>query len=204
MFCVFGVVMKKLLITGFDPFGNQEINPSWESVKNLPEEIGEYRIEKLMIPTVFGKAYQKVIEKAEQINPSAIICVGLAGGRKSITVETVAINLKEANISDNEGNTPVNENILTEGENAYFSTLPIRDIVKKIRESGIDANLSFSAGAFVCNENLYLILDKYKNTDVKVGFIHLPFLPEQAQNGQPSMPMADMVKALKVAIETIQ
>ena len=149
MFCVFGVVMKKLLITGFDPFGNQEINPSWESVKNLPEEIGEYRIEKLMIPTVFGKAYQKVIEKAEQINPSAIICVGLAGGRKSITVETVAINLKEANISDNEGNTPVNENILTEGENAYFSTLPIRDIVKKIRESGIDANLSFSAGAFV-------------------------------------------------------
>ena len=143
------------------------------------------------------------LEKVKQINPDVIICVGLAGGRRSVTVETVAINLKEATIPDNEGNAPMDEPVLKDAKNAYFSTLPIRNIVKNIKDNGIDANLSFSAGAFVCNETLFLLLNKYENSNVKVGFIHLPFLPEQAKEGQPSMSLQDMIKALTIAIESL-
>ena len=153
--------MKNLLITGFDPFDGQTVNPSWQSVLALENQIGEYSITKLEIPTVFKKGAKMVIEKVEEINPDVIICVGQAGGRSAITPEVVAINLMEANIPDNEGYKPVNEQILQNGENAYFSNLPVRDMVEAIKKEGIPASLSFSAGAFVCNEVLYTLLHKY-------------------------------------------
>lgn len=194
--------MKKLLITGFDAFGGETINPSWESVKLLPEKIGDFVLTKLQIPTVFKKGSQKVLDVAKTICPDVILCVGQAGGRKFITPEVVAINLMDAKIADNLGYKPINEQILN-GQNAYFSTLPVREIVENLNEKGIPSALSYSAGAFVCNEVLYTLLHHYENTIVKVGFIHVPFLPEQAKNGEPSMPIENIVKSLKIAIETL-
>ena len=195
--------MKKLLITGFDPFGGEQINPSWESVKLLEDKIGEYSLIKLQIPTIFKKGVDKIIERANEINPDVIICVGQAGGRRGITPEVVAINLVEANIPDNEGNQPMGVPVINGGENAYFSTLPIRQMVTAIKTKEIPSALSFSAGAFVCNEVLYTLLNYFNGTNVKVGFIHVPFLPEQAGDKYPSMELNKIVEGLTIAIEQL-
>lgn len=195
--------MKKLLITGFDPFGGEQINPSWESVKLLEDKIGEYSLIKLQIPTIFKKGVDKIIERANEINPDVIICVGQAGGRRGITPEVVAINLVEANIPDNEGNQPMGVPVINGGENAYFSTLPIRQMVTAIKTKEIPSALSFSAGAFVCNEVLYTLLNYFNGTSVKVGFIHVPFLPEQAGDKYPSMELNKIVEGLTIAIEQL-
>ena len=194
--------MKKLLITGFDPFGGETINPSWESVKLLPNQIGDFAITKLQIPTVFKRGVQILLDTATTLCPDAIICVGQAGGRKGITPEVVGINLMDANIPDNNGYKPINKHIL-DGENAYFSTLPVREMVENIKNANIPSYLSYSAGAFVCNEVLYTLLHHYDGTKVKVGFIHVPFLPEQAKEGVFSLPLENIVTALKIAIETL-
>ena len=195
--------MKKLLITGFEPFDGQTINPSWQSVLALEDKIGDYSLTKLEIPTVFKGGANAVIEKAEEINPHAIICVGQAGGRNAITPEVIAINLMDANIADNAGYKPINESIFTNGENAYFSNLPIREMVEAINNEGIPAKLSYSAGAFVCNEVMYTLLHKFKDSSVKVGFIHVPFLPEQTDGTKPSLEKEQIIKALTVAIKTL-
>ena len=195
--------MKKLLITGFEPFDGQTINPSWQSVLALEDKIGDYSLTKLEIPTVFKGGANAVIEKAEEINPHAIICVGQAGGRNAITPEVIAINLMDANIADNAGYKPINESIFTNGENAYFSNLPIREMVEAINKEGIPAKLSYSAGAFVCNEVMYTLLHKFKDSSVKVGFIHVPFLPEQTDGTKPSLEKEQIIKALTVAIKTL-
>lgn len=196
--------MRRLLITGFDAFGGESINPSWEAVKLLGDNIGDFNIEKLEIPTVYGKAAEKVIARAEKIRPDVIICVGQAGGRAAVTPEVVAINLREAMIADNEGNKFGGAPIMSAAPAAYFSTLPIRDMVDAIKEQGTPASLSYSAGAFVCNDTLYTLLHHYRDSDVKVGFIHVPFLPEQAKDGVPSLELATIVKALVAAIEAIK
>lgn len=195
--------MKKLLITGFEPFGGQTINPSWQSVLALEDKIGDCSITKLEIPTAFKFGAEKVLEKAEEIHPDVIICVGQAGGRNAVTPEVVAINLMDANIPDNLGYKPINEPIFKDGENAYFSNLPIREMVKAIGSEGIPAKLSYSAGAFVCNEVLYTLLHKFSGTNVKVGFIHVPFLPEQTDGSHPSLEKDKIVKALTLAIKAL-
>ena len=193
--------MKKILITGFEPFGDEQINPSWEAVCRLPDEISGYSIHKLLLPVVFGDAAQMVIDEANKISPNVIISIGQAGGRDSITLELVGINLRNAAIPDNCGNKPQDEAIIFEGADAHFSTLPVRKIVEKINEKGIAAKVSYSAGTYVCNDVLYTLLDYYKNTNVLVGFIHVPYCNEQ--NKEPSMSLDDIAKALRIAIETI-
>ena len=193
--------MKKLLITGFEPFGGEKINPSWEAVKLLPDQIGEYTLTKLLIPVVFGESAKKVIEKANEINPDAILCIGQAGGRNAITPELVGINLRHATIPDNNGNQPQDEKIFSNGETAYFSTLPVRKIANAINEAGVSAQVSYSAGAYVCNDVIYTLLSHYKDTQTKVGFIHIPYCAEQ--NKTPSMPLDDIITGLIVAIENI-
>lgn len=201
---LFGVyIMKKLLITGFDPFGGESINPAWEAVKRLPDRIGDVELTKKEIPTVFGKAGDAVLTEAARILPDAILCIGQAGGRDAVTPELVAINLREARIADNEGNQPSATPIVEGGDKAYFSTLPVREMVTSIKEKGINARLSYSAGAFVCNDVLYTLLHKYDGGDIRVGFIHVPFLPEQAKDGIPSMPLEIIIEAIKTAIEVI-
>ena len=201
---LFGVcVMKKLLITGFDPFGGESINPAWEAVKRLPDTVGDCEIERLMIPTVFGRAAEVILAAAEGLNPDAILCIGQAGGRDAVTPELVAINLREARIADNEGNQPNATPVVEGGDKAYFSTLPVREMVAAIKEKGIASRLSYSAGAFVCNDVLYTLLHRFDGSATRVGFIHVPFLPEQAKEGIPSMPIEAIIEAIKKAIEVI-
>ncbi len=194
--------MRKLLITGFEPFGGEKINPSWEAVKLLPEKIGDFEIIKAEIPVVFEKAAETVLAKAETIKPDAIICVGQAGGRTGVTPEMVAINLRFASIPDNEGNQPKDIPCVENGENAYFSTLPVRKMAAAISETSIPCSVSYSAGTYVCNDLIYHILHHYKGTDIRGCFIHVPFIPEQTAD-KPSMELKTISKALKIAIEAI-
>ena len=191
---------KKLLITGFDPFGGETVNPSWEAVRLLPEEIGTFRLTKLQIPTVFGRAAETVLAAAEKLQPDVILCIGQAGGRSGVTPEVVAINLREARIPDNTGNRPSDVPVVKDAPAAYFSTVPVRAMVQAINDEGIPAALSYSAGTFVCNDVLYSLLHHYHGTQTKVGFIHVPFLPEQAKENAPAMALEQIAAALAAAI----
>ena len=193
--------MKKLLITGFEPFDNETINPSWDAVTRLPDEIGGYRLTKLLIPVLFRQSAEQVIDTANKLQPDVILCIGQAGGRSSITPEMLGINLRHATIPDNNGYQPIDEPIVAGGENAHFTTLPVRKIAESIKANGLPSQVSYSAGAYVCNEVIYTLLDYYKNTETRVGFIHVPYSTEQ--NKQPSIPLADIVKGLTIAIECL-
>ena len=189
--------MKKLLITGFDPFGGETINPAWEAVKLLPDIIGDYQLTKLEIPTVFGKAAETVLEKAEEVRPQVILCIGQAGGRANVTPERVAINLRDAKITDNEGNQPVDEPCVPDGAAAYFASVPVKVMVKAMVDAGLSAAVSYTAGTFVCNDTLYTLLHRFDGTDVRCGFIHVPYLPQQ---GTPSLELNRTAAALEAAI----
>lgn len=190
--------MRKLLITGFDPFGGASINPAWEAVKLLPDQIGDFEIYKLEIPTVFGLAAETVLVKAEELQPDVILCIGQAGGRAAVTPERIAVNIRDAKIRDNAGNQPVGEFVVSDGPAAYFSTVPVMEMADAICAAELPGAVSNSAGAFVCNDTLYSLLHHYADTHVKVGFIHVPYLPEQ---GSPSLPLKKTAAALRAAIE---
>ena len=195
--------MKKLLITGFDPFGGETVNPSWEAVKLLPDVVGDYQITKMEIPTVFGLAAHRVLAAADEMKPDVILCVGQAGGRSAVTPEVIGINLQEARIPDNFGNQPVNTPVIPDGPAAYFSTVPVREMVNAIRSAQIPAALSYSAGAFVCNDVLYRLLHHFHGTATRAGFIHVPYLPQQAKENQPSMCQEQIGRALLAAISAL-
>lgn len=194
---------KRLLITGFDPFGSETVNPSWEAVRLLPEAVGAYRLTKLQIPTVFGQAAETVLTAARELRPDVILCIGQAGGHSAVTPEVVAINLREARIPDNAGNQPVNVPVVENAPAAYFSTVPVRTMVKAIQDAGLPAALSYSAGTFVCNDVLYTLLHCFDGTQTQVGFVHVPFLPEQAKDNTPCLPLPQIVQALTAAIESL-
>ena len=192
--------MKKLLITGFDPFGGESVNPSWEAVKLLPDQIGGYEIHKLQIPTVFGLAPRTVLEKAAEIQPDVIISVGQAGTRAAVTPERIGINVRDARIADNAGISPKDESIVPGGPDGLFSTLPVKAMIAAIQAAGLPGAISNTAGTFVCNDVLYSLLHHYAGTHVRCGFIHVPWLPQQ---GTPSLPLEDTVKALEAAVSAL-
>ena len=195
--------MPNLLITGFDPFDGETVNPAWEAVKRLPDTIGGWTLHKLEIPTVFADASRAVIAEAQRIKPDAVICVGQAGGRAAVTPEMVGINLRYGRIADNAGCAPQDEPVVPGAPAAYFATLPVRAMAEAVSAAGIPAAVSYSAGAFVCNDVLYSVLHHFNGTGVRSGFIHVPFLPEQAKPGVPSMPLDDIVRALEICIQTL-
>lgn len=188
---------KKLLITGFDPFGEDSINPSWEAVQKLPDIVGDFVLCKLQIPTVFDQAANCVLQQANEFGPDVILCVGQAGGRNAVTPERIAVNIRDARIVDNAGNQPQDALIIPDGPAAYFATVPVTSMVDAIQQIQLPADVSNSAGTFVCNDVLYTLLHHYANSDTKVGFIHVPYLPEQ---GAPSMTLDQIVSALIAAI----
>ena len=195
----------KVLITGFDPFGGEPINPALEAVKLLPDTISGAEIIKLEIPTVFRKSLAKIEEAIEIHNPDIVISVGQAGGRFGITPERVAINLDDARIKDNEGNQPLDITIYEDGQPAYFSNLPIKAMVNEIKEAGLPAAVSNTAGTFVCNHVMYGVLHMI-HTDypnMRGGFIHVPYIPAQVTSkaNMPSMSQADITKGLALCIE---
>lgn len=197
----------KILLTGFDPFGGESINPSWEVVRRISGKIKDAEIKGIQIPTVFQKSFEVLKKEIESFNPDIVICVGQAGGRQGITPERIAINVDDARIADNEDNQPIDFPIQKDGESAYFSTLPIKAMVDKMTSAGFPASVSNTAGTFVCNHIMYQVLYyASKNySSLKAGFIHVPFLPEQVKenNPYPSMKLEDMVQALTLCIETV-
>ena len=194
----------KIIVTGFDPFGGEKINPSIECVKALPEIEGVELI-RLELPTVFKESAKRLNEVINDVKPDAVLSVGQAGGRPGITMERIAINVDDARIPDNISQQPIDEAIQLDGEAAYFTTLPIKRIVKAIREAGISAEVSNSAGTFVCNHIMYQSLFAATKADkpFKAGFMHIPFIPEQTTD-KPSLPLEESTKALQIAIETIR
>jgi len=197
----------KILVTGFDPFGGEPINPAIESVKRLPDNIAGAEIIKLEIPTVRKKSLEKIEKAINEHNPDVILSIGQAGGRFDISIERVGINLDDFRIPDNEGNQIIDEPIFPDGENSYFVKLPVKAMVQNVQKNNIPASVSYTAGTFVCNHVLYgvlyLIEKKYKGK--KSGFIHIPFLPEQVvdKRNTPSMELSTIVKGLTAAIEAI-
>ena len=189
-----------VLITGFEPFGGQSVNPSWEAVSALPERVGQHDLVKLHLPVEYGEAPRQVLEKARELSPQVILCVGQAGGRDAVTPEVIGINLREASIPDNAGVSPAGVPIDPDSPDGIFSTLPVREMVSAIREKGIPAKLSYSAGAYVCNDLMYTLLNHFRGTDIRVGFVHVPYIPSQ---GSPSLPQEQLTQALAAAIETL-
>jgi pyroglutamyl-peptidase len=199
----------KILMTGFDPFGGDKINPSFEAVKGLKDVIAGVEVVKLEIPTVFHKSIIELEKAIIREKPDMVICVGQAGGRFNLTIERVSVNVDDARIPDNEGNQPIDSAIFEEGENAYFSNLPVKAMVTAIQKGGIPASLSNSAGTFVCNHIMYglLHLIHTKYPEVRGTFIHVPFIPSQVMS-KPNTPYMDLEKitegltlAIKAAAE---
>ena len=194
----------KILITAFDPFGGEEVNPALEAVRALPGEIAGARLVKGELPTVFGRSREVLAALVERERPDLVIAVGQAGGRAQVSLERVAINIDDARIPDNEGNQPVDEPVEPGGPPALFATLPIKAMVEAIRAAGIPAGVTNSAGTFVCNHLMYglLFLLQEEYPGVRGGFIHVPYIPAQVLDcfATPSMSLADIVKALELAV----
>jgi pyroglutamyl-peptidase len=192
--------MKTLLITGFDPFGRHDINPSWEAVQQLPDVLGDFQIHKLNIPTVYEKAALLVISKADAIDADVVLCVGLANGRDAVTPERIGVNIRDARLADNEGRLFSGQQIAEDGPAAYFATVPVRKMAEAIRAAQIPAAVSNTAGTYVCNDVLYTLLHRYDGTSTRCGFIHVPQLPQQ---GEPCLALEQIVKALTAAINAL-
>lgn len=196
--------MRHILVTGFEPFGGETINPSWEVVKQLEGLIiDDCRVVTRQLPCVFGESLTVLNAAIDELNPAVVIAVGQAGGRVDITVERVGINVDDARIPDNRGQQPIDVAIVPDGPAAWFSSLPIKAMVAAMREKGIPASVSQTAGTFVCNHVMYGLLHKIgENAEMKGGFIHIPYLPEQAaaHAGAPSMAAQTVKDALEIAI----
>ncbi|MGT2963898.1 pyroglutamyl-peptidase I [Streptococcus acidominimus] len=197
----------KILVTGFDPFGGEAVNPALEAVKQLPANIASAEVKWVEVPTVFYKSAQVLEEKIASYQPDVVLCIGQAGGRFGLTPERVAINQDDARIPDNDGNQPIDLAIREDGEPAYFTTLPIKAMVEAMKAVGLPASVSNTAGTFVCNHLMYQVLylaDK-KFPGLKAGFMHIPFMTEQVVDkpNTASMGLSDIVKGIEAAIAAI-
>ena len=198
----------KVLMTGFEPFDGNSFNPSWEAVEALQAPEG-FEIRKLRLPVVYQKAPALLVEEMRVWVPDAVICVGLADGRSEITPERVAVNAMDETIPDNEGVFPHGDPIDPDGPVAYMTRLPIHTITQRLREAGIPAKISNTAGVYVCNNLMYGLLRAIAEEplfrDVKGGFIHVPATKEmEPAKGVPVLPMETLVQALQIAVETLK
>ena len=197
----------KVLLTAFDPFGGDTVNPANEAVKLVRNNVNGVEVVKVEVPTVFHKSIDVVAKAIEEEKPDAVFCIGQAGGRAELTPERVAINIDDARIADNEGNQPIDVKVFEDGEPAYFATLPIKAMVAAIRNAGIPSSVSNTAGTFVCNHLMYGVLYTLakKYPGVRGGFMHVPFIPEQviARPNTPSMALSDIVRGIEAAITAI-
>lgn len=198
-------MIKTVLLTGFEPFNKATINPSWEAVVALKGWRNEhFAVEVRRLPCVFGLANRVMAGLLEELQPDVVIATGQAGGRAELSVERVAINVDDAYIVDNEGQQPIDSRIVEDGPAAYFSTLPIKAIVQEMRDRGLKAGVSQTAGTFVCNHVFYGLMHHTAGTNTRAGFIHVPFLPEQVlerADGAPSMALDDIIEGLRAAVE---
>lgn len=194
----------KILVTAFDPFGGDEANSSQMVVENLPDELGDIEIKKLVLPTVYNESAACAWNEARKVGAEAILALGQAGGRRGITAEVIGINYAYAHIADNAGAVYDGERLLADGEAAYFSTVPVVEMVKAVKEMGFEADLSLSAGGFVCNSLLYRLLANAAKEEkqMQIGFVHLPYEKSQNKDGF-SMEKSDMCLCVEKMIQVI-
>ena len=198
----------KILLTAFDPFGGEPLNPALEAVIRIPSAIGGIQVAKQEIPTVFCKSIRVAAAAIDKEKPDAVLCIGQAGGRHGLTPERVAINIDDARIPDNEGNQPIDRPICPDGPPAYFSTLPIKAMTQKIRAAGIPASVSNSAGTFVCNHLMYGVLHHQAlcHPHIRGGFLHVPYAPGQAAarpEPTPCLGVRDIALGIEAALAAI-
>lgn len=197
----------KILLSGFDPFGAEAINPAYEAIKALPDEIEGARLIKLRLPTAYRRSFDVLQAAIEAHRPDVVLSIGQAGGRLAITPEQVAINLAEARIPDNDGDQPIARPLQPGGETAYFSSLPVKAMAAAIKAEGLAAEVSYSAGTFVCNAIMYqaLYLAATRYPEMKAGFIHVPYCLEQVAGRPetPAMSLEDITRGLAAAIRAI-
>ena len=193
--------MTKVLLTGFEPFGNATSNPSGEIVKQISGD----NIVTAILPVAYTQSAEQLLSLIEQHAPDVVICLGQAEGRTAITPERVAINLDDARLADNEGVLRNDVKILEDGPDAYFSTLPVNELVAAIKAQGIPAAVSLSAGAFLCNHVFYVAQNKFAGSSIRSGFVHVPLMDSQASEfpGLPTMPLDQMVRAVRAMIEVV-
>ncbi|MFZ3321842.1 MAG: pyroglutamyl-peptidase I [Usitatibacter sp.] len=193
-----------VLVTGFEPFGGEATNPSWDVCTQLPKEIAGMRVERHLVPCEFRRSIEGVAEAIERLHPMLVVSLGQAGGRSRIGIERVAINVDDARIPDNAGNQPVDELVAANGPPAYFASLPVKAMAAAAREAGVPAEVSNTAGTFVCNHLMYGVLHYLAASGyrTRAGFIHLPYSEAQAarHRDSPSMAIATMVKGVVAAI----
>ncbi|MGH8159031.1 MAG: pyroglutamyl-peptidase I [Rhodanobacter sp.] len=198
--------LPRILLTGFDPFGGESINPSWEAVHALHgKRIGGHRISALQLPTEFAGSLRALKVAMRELTPAIVLGIGQAGGRQQLSIERVAINLQDARIPDNAGAQPVDEPVIAGGPAAYFSTLPIKAMLAALHAQGLPAEISNSAGTYVCNHIAYAMLHlAAKRRGVRAGFIHIPYLPAQAarRHGAASMALVEVVRGLEIVLRT--
>ena len=190
-----------ILLTGFEPFGKATLNPSGEIIKQISGE----NIVTAILPVAYAQSAERLLQLIAEHNPDVVICLGQAEGRTQITPERIAINLDDARLADNQGVIRNDVPIIAGGPVAYESTLPIKEIVKAINDAGVPAAVSLSAGAFLCNHVFYLAQDYFKGTNVRSGFVHVPLMDEQGPEfpGLPTMPLDQMVKAIRTMLEVL-
>ncbi len=195
----------KVLVTGFEPFGKETVNPSYEAVRVLPDTIAGAEIIKAQIPVVFRKGGEKVAALLQEHQPELVLLVGQAGGRSAMSVERIAINCQDCspNFPDNEGNAPAGETIFSDGPDGLFATLPIKAMVQTMKEGGVPAYVSNTAGTYVCNDLMYHLLYLLKKDYPKTrgGFIHVPYATIQNHPMSPSMPLCEISRGLELAIK---
>ncbi|RIE06544.1 pyroglutamyl-peptidase I [Candidatus Cryosericum terrychapinii] len=199
--------MMTILVTGFEPFGGEAINPSWEAVRRLNGDMGDVRIERLLVPTTYADSIGTVTEAIDRLRPSTVLMVGQAGGRAELSIERVAVNCDDAQTPDNAGILREDAPIVSQGPTAYLTTLPVKQIVARLRSAGLPAAVSNTAGLFVCNHLFYGVLHHIvtHNLDTQAGFVHMPFLPEQVAGkpGTPSMSLETMVAGLDCMVAVL-
>ena len=193
--------MTKVLLTGFEPFGKATLNPSGEIVKQISGD----NIVTAILPVAYAQSAERLLALIAEHNPDVVICLGQAEGRTHVSPERIAINLDDARLADNEGVIRNDVQIIAGGPVAYESTLPIKEIVEAVNDAGVPAAVSLSAGAFLCNHVFYVAQDYFKGTKVRSGFVHVPLMDEQAGEfpGLPTMPLDQMVKAVRTMLEVL-
>jgi len=197
------------LVTGFEPFGGERVNPSFEALKRLPPRLGAFDIATRSLPVIYGAALLGLRQAIAETAPDIVLCTGLAGGRAELSLERVAINVDDARIPDNGGNQPIDQPVVAGAPAAYFATLPIKAAVRALREAGLPAAVSNSAGTFLCNHVFFGLMheaaqlaQKASGEKFRGGFLHVPFLPSQAaqQRGVPSMALEQIVEGIEVVL----
>jgi pyroglutamyl-peptidase len=195
---------KIVLLTGFAPFGGESVNPSWQAAHALHgRHINGHRIVARQLPVEFGASLKALRAAIRETKPALVLCLGQAGGRASMSLERVAINVDDARIPDNAGAQPIDSDIIADGPAAYFTRLPIKSMLAALREAGIPAEVSQTAGTYVCNHVFYGLMHALRNRRIRGGFVHIPYSPEQAQAhpGAPSVPIDTVVQGLRIMLQ---